>query len=158
MLKIKTKRVSALAAIFAVALNTSTNLEAAQSTDGFSVQLKRPTGCTIFVTDVDFGTVTSVTNGTTATGQIIGRCTTGTFMRLSFSATGASATSTTGTMAGATAGNTDTIPYRLQLSGCCAVGLGTNVPITGTITGTIRANVNATPDTYSQTRTLYMYF
>jgi spore coat protein U-like protein len=145
-------------AALAVMLNAPANPEAAQSSDGFSVTLTRPTGCTIFATDVDFGAVNSVTNGLTATAQVIGRCTVGTFMMVSFNGAGFFAGTTTGSMAGAIAGNTDVIPYQLQLSGCCAIGQGLNVPITGTITGTVTANVNARPDTYKQTRTIYMYF
>ncbi len=154
----KKKKIAAFVSSLAITLNAFVISEAATSSDPFALRLKRPTGCTVFTTDMDFGTVNSVTNGMNVTAPVIARCTNGTFMMVTFNAAGFNQQTTTGTMTGATLGNTDTIPYRLQLSGCCAIGQGVNNPITGTITATVTATVNARPDTYKQTRTLYMFF
>ncbi len=147
-------------AVAAVAASSVTSAFAAQVSDGFDVKIKVNAVCFVTAGDVNFGTVTEVLGTETATGAVSVRCSKSTPFTLSFAAASASTTAS-GNMAGVTAGNTDTVPYALTLSGSSGTGAGLGVPqaVAFTINGSITAAVPAlNPDDYLAARTLYVNY
>jgi spore coat protein U-like protein len=153
------KAVTTSCAALSIFFNTASVGLAAQVNDGFDVTLKLDPICSVSVGDVDFGDVTEVIQGTIVDAPVVAYCTQGTDLLMTFDPAGAPQTQTTGIMAGTIVGNTDTIPYRLNFRGGSSPnGQGLTTPINRFIRGRITANVNATPDSYTESRTLYMFF
>jgi spore coat protein U-like protein len=153
------KNVATSGAALCVLMNTAGVGLAAQVNDGFDVTIKVESTCNVSVDDIDFGDVTEVLKDTIVDAAIVAYCSLGTPFLLTFDPAGTLQLQTTGNMSGAIAGNTDTIPYRLNIQGGATPnGQGLANPINRNIRGRITANVNATPDSYSETRTLYLFF
>jgi spore coat protein U-like protein len=149
-----------LAIAAAALISTSSSVFAAQANDGFQVKVVVNANCIVVANDVDFGTVTQVAGTETASGTVSVRCSKNTPFTLSLSPT-AAVTSATGTLAGAIAGNTDTVAYSVTLSGSSGTGAGMGVPqaLAFTINGALTtATPTLTPDTYTAARTLYVNY
>jgi spore coat protein U-like protein len=149
---------------FAVAaaamIGASSSAFAAQANDGFVVKVVVNANCIVVANDVDFGTITQVAGTETASGTVSVRCSKSTPFTLSLSPT-AAVTTATGTLAGAIAGNTDTVAYSVTLSGSSGTGAGMGVAqaVAFNINGALTAAApTLTPDTYSAARTLYVNY
>jgi spore coat protein U-like protein len=152
--------ITKIIAAAAVAASVIPAAQAAQVSDAFDVKIKVNAVCFVTAGDVDFGTVTEVVGTETASGAVSVRCSKNTPFSISFAAASA-ATTASGDMAGVTAGNTDTVPYSLTLSGTSGTGAGLGVPNAQsfTINGSLTAAVPAlTPDDYAHARTLYVNY
>jgi spore coat protein U-like protein len=156
----KSKALTVTTAALGVLLNTASIGFAAQANDSFDIKLKVIEGCRISVADVDFGEVDTVVQGTIVDAQVTAYCTQDTRIRITLDPTGVDTDRVeTGNLTGAIVGNTDTIPYRLNLQGILNTrGQGLNTAIIRNIRGRITGNVNARPDTYSAQNTIYMFF
>jgi spore coat protein U-like protein len=154
------KKIAYTAAVAAFVASAAPSAFAAQVSDAFDVKIKVNAVCLVVANDVNFGTVTEVLGTETATGTVAVRCSKSTPFTLSFAAASA-ATTASGNMAGVTAGNTDTVPYALTMSGSSGTGAGLaaasaqNFTINGSITAAVPA---LKPDDYLAARTLYVNY
>jgi spore coat protein U-like protein len=155
----KFKLPTVMSATLCVLLGTASAGFAAQADDSFDVKLKVIAGCRVTVNDIDFGDVDEVLQGTVVISTLNTSCTNGTAYLVTLDPNGNQLDRVEGNMSGSIVGNTDTIPYRVILPfNLTQVGQGLSTSITRNIRGRITANVNATPDTYQDSQTVYLFF
>lgn len=129
---------------------------AANKSAAFTSRITISAGCLISLGDLVFAPTSTLTGTEAATSTVTLQCSKRVAWRLSFSATGAVA-STTGVMTGVTPGNTSNINYTMRIIGS-ATGTGTGLPQTKTLRGRIVTVGNVTPDSYIQPRVLYVIY
>jgi len=119
-----------------------------------TVSVKIVTGCAIDVTNMNFGTVSIVTNQT-ATSNVTVTCNVGTFVQLSFTTTPATGQPTKSANMTNLAGNK--IPYNMSLAGWAGVIGGSTYGVT-TINGTLVATPGAPVGLYQDVESLYVIY
>ncbi len=115
--------------------------------------------CTITVTNMDFGTLTTVLGTETATANVAVRCPPGVrlmaaFLPIAYNPVSNAASSRNSTLFDPL-GNK--INFSMALAGWYGTGLG-NTPLTTVITGKLAATPNPPPGTYKSTETLYVNY
>jgi spore coat protein U-like protein len=115
--------------------------------------------CVISVTNMDFGTLSTVLGTETATANVAVRCPVGVrlmvaFLPIAYNPLGNAASSRNSTLTDPL-GNK--INFGMSLAGWYGIGLG-NTPLTTVITGKLLATPNPTPGVYKSTETLYVNY
>jgi spore coat protein U-like protein len=106
-------------------------------------------GCNLAVSDMDFGTINTVTGSETATSTVTVNCTPGALYLLSFSPS-----SWTTTRASAMSNPSSAkINFNMALSGIWGIGSGTT-----TINGQLAATPGAATGAYKSVETLYVIY
>lgn len=106
-------------------------------------------GCSLAVSDMDFGTITAVTGSETATSNVTVNCTPGAFYLLSFSP---SSWTTTRSSAMSNPSSAK-INFKMSLSGIWGIGSGTTA-----INGQLAATPGAPTGAYKSVETLYVIY
>jgi len=151
-----TKLVRQVAVLVAVLpyIFSNTDAQAASATNSFNVKLAVNSACTLAVTNMNFGIVTTVTNQT-ATSNVTVNCTKSTFVQLSFTTTPAIGQPTKTAVMTNLAGNT--IAYTMALAGWVGTIGGATYGVT-TINGTLTATPGAPSGVYQDNETLYVIY
>lgn len=162
----------------------STNVQAATATANFQVLMTILKSCSVTAgagSNIQLGAVGGVNSsaavGAQGTNNISVTCSNKTPYNIALQSTNNASTAGVGTLKGAIAGNTDTITYQLNSgsytgpvwgnngvsptatgNGVAGTGNGTaqSIPVYATATATSPANV--TPDSYSDTVTVTVYY
>ncbi len=133
---------------------------AANSSASFNAKIKINAGCTVSAADLSFPAATLLAGTETTTSTVGVTCTKTTPWALSLSnvtAIGSVTTTATGSMAGVTVGNTDTIAYGISFT-TTPSGTGTGAVQNVTMQGAITTTGGVTPDDYAQARTVYVVY
>ena len=145
------------AAILVAALSclfSNSAAHATSKTNNMKVSVKVVSGCAVSVSNMSFGTVTTVTNQT-ATSNVIVTCNKGTFIQLSFTTTPAVGQPTLTAKMTNLAGNK--IGYTVKLAGWQGTIGNTTYGYT-TMNGQIAATPGAPQGYYQDTEALYVIY
>ena len=148
----KSCRGMALAAVAAAAFMLADEAFAVSTTTPLSLSVKIAPGCTISVTDMNFGTRTTVVGTETATSNVTVVCSGATLVYLSFTPVFSVAGTTKSSALTNPAG--DKINFTMTQSGY--VGFGSN--LIGTLTGKLAATPNPPPGIYKSVETIYINY
>ena len=138
--------VAALSCLFAC-----TELHAANKSTSMNVKLTVAYGCALNVTNMDFGTVPTVTGTETATSNVTVNCSPGTLFLLSFQPTFSFANISRNSTLTSIAGGTVNFSMALQ-------GFFGFTSTSTTINGQLAATPGAAPGVYQSTETLYVIY